>query len=134
MTLTLCLQDYGSPLHPLFFVFPSYWFPSTYGSIDVSSLGGIPIESGSGSATVEPLSVNERPNVRVTIDGLTKVYGDGKVAVNDLSLQLLEGQVTCLLGANGSGKTTTMSVLTGMIAPTYGKVTIFGYNLSTQMR
>ena len=125
-------QDYGSPLHPLFFVFPSYWFPSHF-SLN-SALAHTATETGSDGSTVEALSASERPNVRVTIDGLTKIYGDGKVAVNNLSLQLLAGQVTCLLGANGSGKTTTMSVLTGMIAPTHGNVTVFGYNLSSQMR
>lgn len=36
------------------------------------------------------------------------------MAVNDLSLNLYEGQITVLLGHNGAGKTTTLSILTGM--------------------
>ena len=37
-----------------------------------------------------------------------------KVAVNELNLNMYEGQITALLGHNGAGKTTTMSILTGM--------------------
>ena len=37
-----------------------------------------------------------------------------KVAVNELSLNMYEGQITALLGHNGAGKTTTISILTGM--------------------
>ena len=37
-----------------------------------------------------------------------------KVAVNELNLNIYEGQITALLGHNGAGKTTTMSILTGM--------------------
>ena len=38
-----------------------------------------------------------------------------KVAVNELNLNMYEGQITALLGHNGAGKTTTMSILTGNI-------------------
>ena len=39
-----------------------------------------------------------------------------KVAVNELNLNMYEGQITALLGHNGAGKTTTMSILTGQCA------------------
>jgi ABC-type multidrug transport system ATPase subunit len=41
-------------------------------------------------------------------------------AVDDISLDLFEGQITSLLGHNGAGKSTTMSILTGLIPPTDG--------------
>ncbi len=56
---------------------------------------------------------------------LTKEYGD-IVAVSDLSLQVPRGQVFGLLGPNGSGKTTTMGMLLGLVRPTAGSVRLFG--------
>ena len=50
-------------------------------------------------------------------------------AVNNLSLNLYEGQITAFLGHNGAGKTTTMSVLTGMHEPTSGTAYINGLNI-----
>ncbi len=44
----------------------------------------------------------------VSVQHLSKVYSDGKVAVEDLSLNFYEGQITSFLGHNGAGKTTTM--------------------------
>ncbi|XP_043312515.1 phospholipid-transporting ATPase ABCA3-like [Cervus canadensis] len=52
------------------------------------------------------------------------------LAVQDLSLNLYEGQITVLLGHNGAGKTTTLSILTGLYRPTSGKVYIHGYDIS----
>lgn len=56
-----------------------------------------------------------------------------KPAVNNLSLNIYEGQVTVLLGHNGAGKTTTLSVLTGRFAATRGEAYINGYNISDNM-
>ena len=42
-----------------------------------------------------------------------------RVAVDNVSLNMYEGQITALLGHNGAGKTTTMSILTGSCAPQY---------------
>lgn len=55
---------------------------------------------------------------------LTKRFGD-VVAVNDLSFDVEPGRVTGFLGPNGSGKTTTMSMIMGLDRPTSGSVTIF---------
>lgn len=56
---------------------------------------------------------------------LTKTYGD-VVAVDHLSLQVPRGGVFGFLGPNGSGKTTTMGMLLGLIHPTSGEARIFG--------
>jgi ABC-2 type transport system ATP-binding protein len=51
----------------------------------------------------------------------------GKVeALNDLSIEVAEGESFCLLGPNGSGKTTTIGILTGSLAPTAGTATVMG--------
>nr|KAF6490070.1 hypothetical protein HJG59_010432 [Molossus molossus] len=65
----------------------------------------------------------------IQIEHLHKEFGD-KVAVNDMSLNLYEGQITILLGKNGAGKTTTLSILTGCYPPTRGEAYINGYALS----
>jgi ABC-2 type transport system ATP-binding protein len=48
-------------------------------------------------------------------------------AVDDISFAIPEGQIVGFLGPNGAGKTTTMKVLTGLLHPTYGKVTVGGH-------
>jgi ABC-type multidrug transport system ATPase subunit len=59
------------------------------------------------------------------IDGLTKRYGQ-KAAVEDLSLAVGQGQIFGFLGPNGSGKTTTIGMIFGIIRPTGGNIAVFG--------
>jgi ABC-2 type transport system ATP-binding protein len=59
--------------------------------------------------------------------GVTKAYGDGFVAVRDLSFEVRRGQVLGLLGPNGAGKTTSLRMLMGLIRPTEGRIEIFGH-------
>ncbi|WP_430667219.1 alpha/beta fold hydrolase [Jatrophihabitans telluris] len=66
------------------------------------------------------------PRVPVRITGLVKEYADGYRAVDDISLEVLPGQILGLLGPNGAGKTTTLRVLMGLILPTAGSVEVFG--------
>ncbi len=54
---------------------------------------------------------------------LTKKYKD-KVAVNSIDLKIKEGELFALLGVNGAGKTTTIKMLSGLILPTSGDITI----------
>ncbi|XP_023369620.1 ATP-binding cassette sub-family A member 3-like [Otolemur garnettii] len=72
----------------------------------------------------------------IQIQNLCKVFrvnNENKVAIKDLSLNLYEGQITVLLGHNGAGKSTTLSILSGLYPPTSGKAYINGYNISRQM-
>jgi ABC-type multidrug transport system ATPase subunit len=55
-------------------------------------------------------------------------------AVADLSLDMYESQITCLLGHNGAGKSTTISLLTGLYPPTSGSAHLYGRDLSTEMQ
>lgn len=61
----------------------------------------------------------------IRTDGLTKRFGDN-VAVNNLSMEVRRGHVYGLLGPNGSGKTTTMGMLLGLLRPTSGSFSLFG--------
>ena len=56
---------------------------------------------------------------------LTKSYGS-VTALNSINLTLESGKIVGLLGPNGSGKTTFIKILNGLLTPTYGKVTIDG--------
>ena len=67
----------------------------------------------------------ENRNELVVCEGLTKVYGSVK-ALDNLSLTLERGRFIGLLGPNGSGKTTAIKLLNGLLQPTSGTVTIDG--------
>ena len=49
-------------------------------------------------------------------------------------MAMLEGQITCLLGHNGAGKSTTVSMLTGLTTPTAGEYLIWGHALSSGLQ
>ncbi len=69
--------------------------------------------------------MNATQNVVVHIDGLTKHYGKVQ-ALNDLHLDVVQGEIFGYLGPNGAGKTTTIRTLLDLIRPTAGHATIFG--------
>lgn len=64
------------------------------------------------------------------VKNLTKKFGSF-VAVDNVSLNLAEGEILGLLGPNGAGKTTTIQMLLGVLTPTNGDVVYFGKNLKT---
>jgi ABC-2 type transport system ATP-binding protein len=65
----------------------------------------------------------------VKTENLTRRFGE-ITAVKDLNIEIRRGQVFGFLGPNGSGKTTTISMMLGLIAPTSGKVNLFGRELT----
>jgi len=65
----------------------------------------------------------------IEINNLTKYYGT-VVAVEGLSLQIARGGVFGLLGPNGSGKTTTIGMVLGLVKPTRGSMRLFGQDVS----
>ena len=69
----------------------------------------------------------------LSIQGLTKNFGR-LCAVNNLNLDVKRGQVFGMLGPNGSGKTTTLGMLMGVVNPTAGAFTWFGQNPTHQLR
>ncbi len=85
-------------------------------------------------ARAEPAS-GEHPAVsggsRLTATGLLKVY-KGRPVVNDVSVQVEQGEIVGLLGPNGAGKTTTFYMITGMIRPDGGQIGLDGRDITAE--
>ena len=64
----------------------------------------------------------------VEVRGLTKRYG-ARAVVDDVSFEVKRGEVFALIGPNGSGKTTTIRMLCGLLKPTAGAASILGYDV-----
>jgi branched-chain amino acid transport system ATP-binding protein len=75
------------------------------------------------------MSNNEQKPHLITISKLRKHYGEVK-AVNDISLEISQGQVITLVGANGAGKTTLLNLLTGLIRPDRGEISLLGEKIT----
>ena len=67
----------------------------------------------------------------IKIDGITKRFGT-KTAVNNLSLEIEEGELFSLLGVNGAGKTTLIKMLTCLLKPSEGNASILGKSVVSQ--
>lgn len=67
----------------------------------------------------------------IIAEKLTKIYSDGKKALDSASFQLDQGEVFGFLGPNGAGKTTTVKLLNGMVSPTEGLCHVFGIDPSS---
>uniref|UniRef100_H3C1X8 P-type phospholipid transporter n=1 Tax=Tetraodon nigroviridis TaxID=99883 RepID=H3C1X8_TETNG len=133
-TLTWYIENvfpgqYGIP-KPWYFPFTkSYWCgTASVADDDPDLLKDAPVES-------EYLE-KPPPGVKagISIRNLVKVYKTGKkLAVDGLSVDFYQNQITSFLGHNGAGKTTTMSILTGLFPPTSGSALICGYDIRTDM-
>src|ERR1700676_4893360 len=71
------------------------------------------------------------PDIAIDVEGLTKSF-DGRQVVRDLSMQVKRGTIFGFLGPNGSGKTTTIRMLCGLLTPDSGHGTCLGYDIITQ--
>ena len=78
-----------------------------------------------------PASKAKNGDIAIEVEGLTKSFA-GKVVVRNLSMRVRRGQIYGFLGPNGSGKTTTIRMLTGLLTPDEGEGTCLGYNIRTQ--
>ncbi|OXB61593.1 hypothetical protein ASZ78_006281 [Callipepla squamata] len=121
--------QYGVPKPWNFPFLKSYWFG------EPPSAGHPPYPSGPLAA---PQVLVEEPPAQlqpgVSIRNLVKVYrSSSHVAVDGLSLDFYEGQITSFLGHNGAGKTTTMSILTGLLPPTSGTAYIQGWDIRSDI-
>ncbi|HEY5863527.1 MAG TPA: ABC transporter ATP-binding protein [Casimicrobiaceae bacterium] len=67
----------------------------------------------------------------IDVRGLTKRY-DGRAVVDDFAIRVERGQIFGFLGPNGSGKTTTIRMLCGLLTPDAGEGTCLGYDIRTE--
>src|SRR5437763_2507466 len=70
------------------------------------------------------------PDIAIEVEGLSKSF-DGREVVHDLSMQVRRGTIYGFLGPNGSGKTTTIRMLCGLLTPDQGSGTCLGYDIRT---
>jgi ABC-2 type transport system ATP-binding protein len=75
--------------------------------------------------------VNAPPDIVIDVHGLTKKF-NGRAVVRDLSLQVRRGTIYGFLGPNGSGKTTTIRMLCGLLTPDEGSGTTLGFDIRTE--
>jgi ABC-2 type transport system ATP-binding protein len=71
------------------------------------------------------------PDIVIDVHHLTKKF-DGRAVVRDLSMQVKRGTIYGFLGPNGSGKTTTIRMLCGLLTPDEGTGTCLGYDIRTE--
>src|SRR2546427_6883274 len=65
----------------------------------------------------------------IATENLTRRFGE-LIAVNDVNLRVAPGQFFGFLGPNGAGKSTTIKMLTGLLAPTSGRIEILGLDFA----
>jgi ABC-type multidrug transport system ATPase subunit len=142
--------------HPLFFLKPGYWFPKrkarSHSKLEDQKESAQIVEMLSDfqnkEVVDEAIHVNEKldhyaeNDSEILVSLLTKSYDQcsnlnistcsgrrSKRAVDRLSMRLEKNSIFCLLGHNGAGKSTTMNILTGIIAPSSGFVSICGHDV-----
>ncbi len=70
--------------------------------------------------------------VLVFLDGVVKRFGDGPAALDEVSGSVRGGEITGLVGPDGAGKTTLIRLLTGLMQPDKGRITVLGYDAQTE--
>ena len=114
---------------PLYFLKPSYWRGYT-ASTGTQGLQAEYNENFEGvSATLQE---QETGGQTLKIRKLMKVFKD-KVAVGGVDLDCYKGQILCLLGHNGAGKTTMISMITGVLSITGGEASMQGLDIKGSM-
>jgi ABC-2 type transport system ATP-binding protein len=72
----------------------------------------------------------------IILDQVVKTFGAGRedrvIAVDHFSIKIERGEIFTLVGPDGAGKTTTIRMMCGVLAPTEGKITLLGFDINTQ--
>jgi ABC-2 type transport system ATP-binding protein len=70
----------------------------------------------------------------LSVAGLSKTYGSGFKALQNVNLEIRRGEIFALLGPNGAGKTTLISIVCGIVNATEGRVLVDGHDISADYR
>ena len=94
----------------------------------------VPSTYSASNSKIEPLSmINQAQGLAIDVKNLCKKFGN-KVAVDNVSIAQPAGSVWGFLGPNGSGKTTTIRMLCGLLEPTSGEGSCLGFDVVKQSR
>ncbi|XP_076337701.1 ATP binding cassette subfamily A member 3 isoform X2 [Tachypleus tridentatus] len=131
LILTLYIEivhpgKYGVP-QPWYFPFlKSYWC-----GLETRDHHSVPVSiTNQGKEIFEEEPIGLMPGIQIM--SLTKVFGK-KYAVNNITINMYRSQITALLGHNGAGKSTTISMLTGLFPATSGTALVNGYDISNEI-
>jgi ATP-binding cassette subfamily A (ABC1) protein 3 len=114
-------------LYPIFGMLIERAFYGTASKGRVVVRGGEAATTGTATVQLDNFSKHYRPNwFRRKFAGFTKTPKDAVIAVNSLTLSANKGQICVLLGANGSGKSTTLDAIAGLNTVTSGTITVDG--------
>src|ERR1700681_481012 len=70
----------------------------------------------------------------ISVANLSKTYGSGFKALDNINLEIRRGEIFALLGPNGAGKTTLMSIICGIARSSEGHVTVGGHDINKEYR
>ena len=70
----------------------------------------------------------------ISVSNLSKVYGTGFKALNNINLDINSGEIFALLGPNGAGKTTLINIICGIVNPSSGSVLVGGHHFIKDYR
>src|SRR5437660_12843295 len=70
----------------------------------------------------------------ISVESLSKTYGSGFKALNDVNLDIQRGEIFALLGPNGAGKTTLISIICGIANISQGRITVGGHDINSDYR
>jgi len=133
--------EWGTSRSCCFCCSPSFWCtsskPASTDDAFKSRRSGVGRSRHATNEYIEAIPEQMMSRRRVAICDLRKEFksDDGGVftAVEDINLDMFEGQCQVLLGHNGAGKTTTINMLTGMMPITSGDAIVYGHSVKTQL-
>ncbi|CAL4074301.1 unnamed protein product, partial [Meganyctiphanes norvegica] len=144
LALTLYLDavvpsEYGTKQPPWFIFKPSFWLGNKkkgFNQLVYADNESYNDGENEVNPNIEAVGSEFIGHEAVRLHNLKKSYTSrGKEpvsAVDGISLNIYESQITCILGHNGAGKTTLFNMLTGMTTPTSGSASIFGLDITDQ--
>ena len=101
--------------------------PGTAGALALDAEGALHAHAAAGERARGALLAR---GAKLAVRNLTMRYPNGHTALHDLNLEVEAGELLVVLGSNGSGKSTFMKCVTGLIRPTHGTVEVAGRELT----